>query len=77
MWCRYDGGPARIWVVDQPIKVARGQIEEKPDKESPAAELGHKGGIARSKAMTKERRSEIAKKLPRKAGPASLAGAGG
>ena len=43
-------------------------IEEEEDapKESAAAELGRKGGAARAKNMTPERRAEIAKKAAAK-----------
>ena len=48
------------------MKIATGQIEDAPetdDKKDPAAQaLGRKGGWARAKAMTPERRAEIARK---------------
>jgi hypothetical protein len=47
-------------------KIATGEIEEAPppdDGKDPAAKaLGAKGGKARAKAMTPERRAEIARK---------------
>lgn len=43
-------------------KIATGEIEEKPQPKSAAAELGSKGGKARATALSKARRSEIAKK---------------
>jgi len=44
-------------------KIATGEEEEAEDKKasSAAAELGRKGGKARAKNMSAERRSEIAK----------------
>lgn len=51
-------------------KIATGEIEEKaaPDdgKDPNAKALGKKGGAARAKAMTPERRAEIAKKAAEK-----------
>jgi len=46
-------------------RIATGEIEDKAqnDGKDPAAKaLGKKGGVARAKAMTPERRAEIAKK---------------
>jgi hypothetical protein len=46
-------------------RIATGEIEDTaPDdgKDKAAQELGRKGGAARAKAMTPERRAEIAKK---------------
>jgi hypothetical protein len=44
-------------------KIATGEIEdERDDLKSAAAQLGSKGGKARAKAITRERRVEIAKK---------------
>jgi hypothetical protein len=44
-------------------KIATGEIEEDLTPErSAAAELGSKGGKARASALSKKRRSEIAKK---------------
>lgn len=44
-------------------KIATGEIEEtKPQPKSAAAELGSKGGRARSQSVSSERKSEIAKK---------------
>jgi hypothetical protein len=50
-------------------KIATGEIEEtiEDDGKDPAAKaLGRKGGAARAKAMTPERRAEIAKKAAAK-----------
>ncbi len=50
-------------------KIATGEIEEtiEDDGKDPAAKaLGKKGGAARAKAMSPERRAEIAKKAARK-----------
>jgi hypothetical protein len=48
------------------MKIATGEIEDIPepdDGKDPAAKaLGRKGGRARAKAMTPERRSEVARK---------------
>src|SRR4051794_25680616 len=56
-------------VIGNAIKVARiatGEEEEeyvaKPEKNEAAAELGRKGGAARAKAMTPEKRAEVARK---------------
>ena len=55
-------------VIGTAIKVARiatGEIEDKqPDdgKNKAAVELGRKGGQARAKKLSKERRAEIAKR---------------
>lgn len=45
-------------------KIATGEIEEKTDngKDKAAVELGRKGGRARAKRLTPERRSAIAQK---------------
>ena len=48
------------------MRIATGEIEEKTEPKSAAAELGSKGGKARAKAMTPERRAEIAKKAAAK-----------
>lgn len=48
------------------MQIATGEIEEAAPKESAAAELGRKGGTARAKAMTAERRAEIARKAAAK-----------
>lgn len=42
-------------------KIATGEVEEAAPKVSAAAELGAKGGKARARTMTAERRAEIAK----------------
>lgn len=48
-------------------KIATGEIEdERDDLKSAAAQLGSKGGKARAKNMTPERRSEIAKAAAQK-----------
>jgi hypothetical protein len=54
-------------VIGNPIKVARiatgeehEEVEAKPEKNEAAAELGRKGGAARAKSMSPERRSEVA-----------------
>jgi hypothetical protein len=51
-------------------KIATGEIEFKgaPDdgKDKAAQQLGKKGGAARAKSMTPERRAEIAKKAAEK-----------
>jgi hypothetical protein len=50
------------------IDVATGQVEDRPStpeeqgKDPAAAALGRKGGAARAKAMSAERRVEIARK---------------
>lgn len=47
-------------------KIATGEIEDtKAPAKSAAAELGSKGGKARAKALSKKKRSEIAKKAAR------------
>ena len=46
-------------------KIATGEVDDSPDddgKNKAAVELGRKGGQARAKKLSKERRSEIAKK---------------
>jgi len=60
-------------VIGNAIKVARiatGEEEEeyeaKPLKDEAAASLGRKGGAARAKSMTPERRTAIAKKAAEK-----------
>lgn len=44
-------------------KIATGEVEDERDEKlsSAAAEMGRKGGKARSVALTRERRTEIAK----------------
>ncbi|NKC33845.1 RNA-binding protein [Falsiroseomonas selenitidurans] len=44
------------------MRIATGEEAETPAPASPAAEMGRKGGEARAKAMTPERRAEIARK---------------
>ena len=60
-------------VIGNAIRVAQiatGEAEEeyeaKPKKNAAAAELGRKGGAARAKSMSPERRAEIAKKAAEK-----------
>lgn len=47
-------------------QIATGEAEEEfeaePKKDAAAAELGRKGGAARAKSMSPEKRAEIAKK---------------
>jgi hypothetical protein len=43
-------------------KIATGEIEDTRRQESAAAELGHKGGKARSAKLSPQRRAEIARK---------------
>lgn len=43
-------------------KIATGEVVEVEEKPSAATELGRKGGKARAKRMTAERRVEIARK---------------
>jgi hypothetical protein len=45
------------------VDLATGDAEEEaPKPKSAAAEMGHKGGKARAKNLTKEQRAEIARK---------------
>jgi hypothetical protein len=60
-------------VIGNAIRVAQiatGEVAEeyvaKPEKNEAAAELGRKGGAARAKAMTPEKRAEIARKAAAK-----------
>ena len=60
-------------VIGAAVKVMRIATGEEPEdygretgKDKVAAELGRKGGAARAKAMTPERRAEIAKKAAEK-----------
>lgn len=51
------------------VDIATGEVEERnPDegKDPAAAALGRKGGAARAKSMTPERRAEIARKAAEK-----------
>lgn len=54
------------------VEIATGQVEdraptpEEQGKDPAAAALGRKGGAARAKSMTPERRAEIAKKAAQK-----------
>lgn len=43
------------------MRIATGEEAEIAPSASPAAEMGRKGGEARAKAMTPERRAEVAK----------------
>ena len=48
-------------------KIATGEIEDERDElKSAAAQLGSKGGKARAEKLSKERRTEIAKKAASK-----------
>jgi general stress protein YciG len=47
-------------------KIATGEIEERAEPKSAAAELGSKGGKARAEKMSPERRAEIARKAAEK-----------
>lgn len=47
------------------MKIATGEIEEDVKQPSVAAELGRRGGEARAKSMTPERRAEIARNAAR------------
>ncbi len=60
-------------VIGAAVKVMRIATGEEPEdygpeigKDKAAAELGRKGGTARAKSMTRERRAEIAKKAAAK-----------
>ncbi len=51
------------------MKIAIGEIEETTDndgKDKAAVELGRRGGQARAKKLSKERRAEIARKAAKK-----------
>jgi hypothetical protein len=54
------------------IDVATGQVEDRPltpeeqGKDPAAAAMGKKGGAARAKSMTADRRAEIARKAAQK-----------
>ena len=47
-------------------KIATGEIEEAPPQRSAAAELGSRGGKARAAALSKKKRTEIARKAAAK-----------
>ncbi len=51
-------------------QIATGEAEEEyeaePEKNAAAAELGRKGGAARAKSMSPEKRAEIARKAAEK-----------
>ncbi|MEO5973025.1 MAG: hypothetical protein ABIP91_06655 [Sphingomicrobium sp.] len=47
-------------------KIATGEIEDKRELSSAAAEMGRKGGKKRAENMTPERRAEIARKAAAK-----------
>lgn len=59
-------------VVGQAVQIMRIATGEEPDDRedapapSPAAQLGKLGGVARAKALTTERRAEIARKAAAK-----------
>ena len=60
-------------MIGNPNKVARiatceeqEEVEAKPEKNEAAAELGRKGGAARAKSMSPERRAEVARKAAQK-----------
>lgn len=44
------------------MRIATGEVEEKPAPKSAAAELGSKGGAARAKVLSQSSRKAIAKK---------------
>ena len=48
------------------MKIATGEAQEALSTKTSAAELGSKGGNARAAALTKKKRSEIAKKAAAK-----------
>jgi hypothetical protein len=49
------------------MRIATGQVEEKPEpKNAAAAELGSKGGKARASSLSKRKRVEIARKAAAK-----------
>ena len=48
------------------MKIATGEVEEKTEPRSAAAELGSKGGKARAEKMTSERRAAIARSAAKK-----------
>jgi len=48
------------------MRIATGEVEEKPEERSAAAELGSKGGAARAAKMSPAKRAEIAKKAAAK-----------
>jgi hypothetical protein len=51
------------------MRIATGEVDDMPDddgKDRAAQALGKKGGAARAKSMTPERRAEIAKKAAEK-----------
>ena len=53
-------------IVDISVGEAEDRAPEGPPKNEAAAEMGRKGGAARAKAMTPERRAEIARKAAAK-----------
>jgi hypothetical protein len=62
-------------VIGNPIKIARiatgeeqEEVEAKPEKNEAAAELGRKGGAARAKSMSPERRSRLLGRRRKSAG---------
>ena len=44
------------------MRIATGEVEERPEPENPAAVPGRRGGAARGKKLTPEQRQEIARK---------------
>jgi len=44
------------------MRIATGEIEEKPERRSAAAELGSMGGKAQAASLSKKKRGAIAKK---------------
>ncbi|HET7083842.1 MAG TPA: hypothetical protein VFI23_03665 [Rhizomicrobium sp.] len=48
------------------MRIATGEVDEAVSTNSAAAELGSKGGKARAAALTKKKRSDIAKKAAAK-----------
>lgn len=48
------------------MRIATGEVVEKPEPKSAAAELGSKGGKARASALSKKKRTEIARKAAAK-----------
>jgi hypothetical protein len=43
-------------------KIATGEVAENPSLDAPASQFGRKGGKARAKKLTPEKRREIARK---------------
>src|SRR5215203_3368027 len=51
-----------VRVVQIATREAEEEYEAKPEKNAAAAELGRKGGAARAKSMSPDKRAEIARK---------------